>query len=193
LTTKDTTKKQRKVKAMNARSRHLFTTSLVLAVIALSITIMGTLSSGAKFSNASRNPGAAFTGGNMTLVNSKDGSAVLNTSGLAPGASVNGTLTLTNQGNLAAGVTLTRTALTDMPSGAGLSSVLALTVADITGTTQTLYNGTMSDFASVAISPFAAGETRTYRFTVAFPAAGAASSQQNASTSMTVLFTGVAQ
>jgi hypothetical protein len=178
---------------MNARSRHLFTMSLVLCVIALSITIMGSLSSGAKFSNASSNPGAAFTGGTMSLVNSRDGSAVLSATGLAPGASVNGTLTLTDQGNLTAGVTLTRTSLTDTPSGAALSSVLTLTIADITGTTQTLYSGTMSGFSSVILSPLTAGETRTYRFTVAFPTASATSNQQNASTSMTVRFTGVAQ
>jgi hypothetical protein len=178
---------------MNARSRHLFTMALALGVIALSITMLGGLSSGAEFSNASSNPGAAFTGGNMMLVNSKDGSAVLSTTGLAPGASVNETLTLTNQGNLAAGVTLTRTSLTDTPSAAALSSVLTLTIADITGTTQTLYSGTMSDFSSVTLSPFTAGEIRTYRFTVAFPSAGATSSRQDASTSMTVCFTGVAQ
>jgi spore coat-associated protein N len=181
------------MRAGSARSRRFLTTALVLVFAVVLLGLVSIRSSEARFAVASSNPGAVFSSGTMTLVNSRDGSAVISATGLAPGASVIGTLTLTSQGDLGADVTLTNTAITDQPAAATLSTALTLKIENTTGTAVTLYNSTMSAFTSVSLGRFDPEETRTYRFTLTFPTANAISSRQGSSTSMTIRFSGVAQ
>lgn len=149
--------------------------------------------SDARFTRVSVNPGAVFSSGTSVLVNSKSGSAVINVTGLLPGGSNSGTLALTGQGDYSSTVTLTNAGISDQPSSPALSQALTLTVEDITGATQTLWSGTMSNLPSLSLGQISPGATKTLRFTVAFPTAGAVPGLQNAGTSMTLRFTGVAQ
>jgi len=164
---------------------------LTVAVIMLLSTTIG--ASDARFTRVSVNPGSAFSAGTFSVTNSKSGAAVITTSGLMPGGTANGTLTLTTQGNYTAAVTLTNGGITDTPSSPALSGALTLLVEDITGSAQTLWSGTMSTFSSVSLGTIATGATRTYRFTITFVAGSAVAGLQNASTTLTLKFTGVAQ
>jgi hypothetical protein len=174
--------------------RHFFAAALALALAAVVLGSITAGSSGARFTAVSSNPGAVFSSGTMTLVSTADGSAVVSAGALAPGASVSGTLTLTNEGNLGASVTLAKTSLDDQPSSPSLSSALTLTIAEtaVSGT-RTLYTGTMSDFGEITLDPFSPSESRDYRFSVTFPETNASPDLQGASTTMTIRFRGVAQ
>lgn len=188
--------RQRQRSKMQRRigSRHFFTVALALALAAALSSWAAVGSSGARFTAVSSNPGAVFSSGTMTLVSTADGSAVINAGTLAPGASVSGTLTLTDKGDLGAQVTLAKTSLDDQPSSAALSSALTLTIVEIaSSTTQTLYQGAMNAFDAVALDAFAPSESRDYRFTVTFPQANASPDLQGARTTMIIRFRGVAQ
>ena len=161
-----------------------------LLIFVLSAT---TASSDARDTSVKVNAGNAFSAGSLALVNSKSGSAVISASGLMPGGSATGSLTITAQGNYTAAVTLANAGISNTPSSPALSQALTLLVEDVTGTAQTLWSGTMSALSSVSLGQIASGSTRTYRFTVTFPSANAVSGLQNASTTMTLRFTGVAQ
>jgi hypothetical protein len=163
---------------------------LAALILVLSVTIA---SSDARDTSVKVNAGNAFSAGSLALVNSKSGSAVISASGLMPGGSATGSLTITVQGNYTAAVTLINAGISDTPSSPALSQALTLLVEDITGTAQTLWSGTMSTLGSVSLGQIASGSTRTYRFTATFPSANAVSGLQNASTTMTMRFTGVAQ
>jgi hypothetical protein len=171
----------------NRRWRPLTIVALVCLTVALSVSL-GVKSSGASFISRSSNPGSRFSAGVVTLTNSKGGTAVINAAGLLPGGSTTGSLTITVQGNFSAAVTLTGTG-----DQSALSQVLTLKIENTTGTAQTLWSGKMSDFASLSLGTYTTGTTKSYRFTVTFPAANASSGLQNATTSMTLNFTGVAQ
>jgi hypothetical protein len=162
-----------------------------LALVMFVSTQIG--SSGASFARVSMNSGSIFSAGTLVLINSKDGSAVVSVSDLLPGKSVTGTLTVSVSGNYRAVVTLTDAGTTDTPSSPSLSQALTFKVEDITGTGTTLYNSSMSGFSSVSLGTFASGTTRTYRFTVSYPTASAASGLLNATTTMDLRFSGVAQ
>ena len=163
---------------------------LAALILVLSVTIA---SSDARDTSVKVNAGNAFSAGSMALVNSRSGSAVISASGLMPGGSATGSLTLTAQGNYTAAVTLANAGISDTPSSPALSQALTLLVEDVTGTPQTLWSGTMSSLSAVSLGQITSGSTRTYRFTVTFPSGGAVPGLQNASTTMTLRFTGVAQ
>ncbi len=162
--------------------------AVLIFVLSTAIT-----SSDARDTSVKVNAGNVFSGGSLSLANSKSGSAVISASGLMPGGSATGSLTITVQGGHTAAVTLANTGISDAPSSPALSQALTLLVEDVTGTAQTLWSGTMSTFASASLGQIASGSARTYRFTVTFPSGNAVSSLQNASTTMSLRFTGVAQ
>ncbi|MFH1574281.1 MAG: hypothetical protein ABIG68_09875 [Acidobacteriota bacterium] len=161
--------------------------------LAMLVIFAGPAVSGAHFVWSSSNPGNVFTAGTFRLLNSVDGGYVINVAGLRPDQSVTGTLTLTCQGNYPGAVSMTNGGITNSPSSPARSAALTVMIEDITGTPQTLYNGTMSAFASLALTPFSAGQTRTYRFTVTFPQSGAVPGLQGAACSLQVRFVGVVQ
>lgn len=164
---------------------------VVVALIVLMLS-MTTGASDARVTRVSVNPGNAFSAGSLSLVNSRDGGIVISATAMMPGASANGTLTLTTQGNYTAAVTLANGGISDTPSSPALSQALTLLVEDITGTPQTLWSGTMGTFSSVSLGQIASGATRTYRLTVTFPAGSAVAGLQAANTTISLRFTGVA-
>jgi VCBS repeat-containing protein len=161
------------------------------AVVIGASLLMG--SSEALMTGGSKNPKNLFTAGTMSLTNSKSGTTVINASGLLPGGSANGTLTLTAQGTYSLNVTVSNAGIANVPASPALAAALTLTVEDVTTTAQTLWTGTMSSFTSLSLGRLTPPAGRSYRFTVAFPAGNATSGLQNASTTMTLTFTGVPQ
>ncbi len=161
-----------------------------ILILVLSETVA---SSDARFVSFSYNPGALFTSGSVSLTNSKSGVAVVSATGLLPGSSASGELSLTAHGDYRVGITLANAGITDQPASPALSQALTLRVEDVTGTPQVIWSGTMSSLTSVSLGRLSPGSTATFRFTVTFPVANAVAGLQNASTTMTLRFTGVAQ
>ncbi len=134
-----------------------------------------------------------FTAGSLSHSNTANGGVVLDASSLHPGQSKLGSLTLTGGGTLSGAYTLTNAGIVDTPASPGLSNTLALKIEDITGTATTLFSGTAASFTSAALGTIAPGATRTYRFTITYPAAGANSALQGDGMTMNLQFAGVQQ
>src|SRR5919112_2627456 len=73
--------------------------------------------------------------GELKVTNSRNGQAIFQASGLAPGRSVNGTVQLSNTGSLAGALTLSQLDVLDQPgvNGGRLSDAVQLNIQDITG------------------------------------------------------------
>jgi spore coat-associated protein N len=155
--------------------RHLLG-ALLIALLAFG-AIVG---SGASFTSKSANPSNTFSSGNLAQSNSKEGAAVLTAVKMLPATSTNGTVTITNSGDVAGTFTLSKTSLTDTPgaNGGQLSSVLDLKVEDVTipASPVSVYSGKVGAMGAQSLGSFAAGEARTYKFTITFPDGGVPSS-----------------
>jgi Ca2+-binding RTX toxin-like protein len=115
--------------------------------------------------------------GALSLSNSKEGAAIFTASNLAPGHSTEGTVTIANTGSAAGSLALSATELSDSPGtyGGNLSEVLDLQIAE-TGSGTEVYSGTLDSMPEQQLGPLAAGESRTYRFSVRMADGGAAPS-----------------
>jgi spore coat-associated protein N len=162
---------------------------LVLALLA--VTLQSLVFSSASYTKASANPGNAFTAGSLGHIDSKAGQIVLAATNLRPGQSSNGTLTITGTGTLTGTYSVTKVSLVDTPATPGLSKALTLLIQDVTGTATTLYNGTASAFTSATAGSIAPGVTKTYRFTLTYPATPVDPALQGASMALRLQFTGV--
>jgi hypothetical protein len=126
-----------------------------------------------------------LSAGSVIVGDSKSDSAILSGSGMSPGSSRTGTLSITNNGDVAAIFKLKSIGLTDTPSSPALSSVLDLSVQDITSVTASVFSGKLADLSQMTLGSFAAGEQRSYRFTLSWPASSTNPGLQGASTSVT--------
>jgi len=120
--------------------------------------------SGATYTAQTENTISAVTSGTFDHTNSKDGQAIFNLQNMKPGDTVIGAITLTNTGSLPGNFSLTESA----SSNAFSSNLLSLAIEDTT-TGASVFNGTfggLADGSANALGEFAAGESRTYRFTV---------------------------
>jgi spore coat-associated protein N len=155
--------------------RHLLG-ALLVALLAFGAVV----GSGASFTSKSANPSNTFSAGNLAQSNSKEGAAVLTATKMLPGTSTNGTVTITNSGDVAGTFTLSKTSLTDTPgaNGGQLSGVLDLKVEDVTnaGSPVSVYSGKVGAMDAQSLGSFAAGAARTYKFTITFPDGGVPSS-----------------
>ena len=181
---------------MNARTRSharvktALASLLVLALLA--VVLQSLVFSGASFTSGSTNPGDAFTAGTLSHVNSKSGQVVLSASGLRPGQSSSGSLTITGAGDLSARYSIDVASLVDMPASPALSGVLRLTIDDMTsGAAVQEWSGLVSSLGTVTLDTIAPGAVRTYRFTLDFPTATAVSGLQDAAMTLRLRFTGV--
>jgi hypothetical protein len=113
--------------------------------------------------------------GEIQLANSKNGSAILNAAGLAPGKQVTGTVQLSNTGTSAGVLDLAQTDLVDTPGSALglLSSALQLSIQDVTnpGSPVSVFSGTPSAVGTRSLGTMAPGQTHTYSFTATLPPA----------------------
>ena len=134
---------------------------LAIAVAAVAIAAAGPGSGVLPAATTIRAAGA------VTMTNSKAPGAILTASGMKPGNSVQGTVTVTNTGDPAA-YGLASSHLLDSSTPA-LSGQLQLLVEDITGAPVQVYSGAFAAMPAKALGSFASGEARTYRFTVTLP------------------------
>jgi hypothetical protein len=158
---------------------------LALAGLATALAAVGlAIGSGADFTSASANPSNTFSSGTLTQTNSKDAAAILTASGMKPGDTKTGSVTITNAGSLPGTFTLSKSNLTNPNLGTGgekLSDQLDVTIKD--GAT-TVYSGKLGamgaitldgDTATAGTQQFgksgSATAAHTYDFTVTLPSA----------------------
>ena len=117
------------------------------------------IGSGANFSSNSANAASVVASGTLTQSNSKANAAIFNVSNIKPGDVVNGDVTITNTGSLPSVFTVTETANNGFVDPTNL-------VMTVTQGSTTVYTGTFGAMGNKALGTFAAGEARTYRFSV---------------------------
>lgn len=143
---------------------------IVGALFALSLAAMMAVASGASFTSTSANAGNIVTAGVLSHDNSKPG-AILNVSGLAPGDNDNGTVTLTNTGDVDGVFSLSKSNVVNSDTLNPLGSKLTVVITDVTTSTQ-VYSGTLGAMGVRPAGTIAAGASHTYSFTVTFPDGG---------------------
>jgi len=154
------------------------------ALLTLLLAAGAVVGSGADFTASSANPANTFASGTLSILNSKEGTAVLTASNLRPGNSSTGTVDIQNTGGLSGAFTLSRTAPVDSDSTNPLSSKLNLTVTDCgtwagatpptcgDGDDVTKYSaGTIAQMGTTGhlvtgLGTYAANEKHRYQFTV---------------------------
>jgi hypothetical protein len=150
----------------------------LLALAALTASVAVAVGSSASFSASSANPSNTFAAGTLTILNSKEGTAVLTASNMKPGDSSTGTVDVQNTGSLSGAFTLAKSGVVDSDGTNPLSAKLDLVVkdcGDFSSGTPTCdagdpqkYSGTISAMGTVALGTFAANEKHRYEFTVTF-------------------------
>jgi spore coat-associated protein N len=170
---------------------------LTLAALAVSLAAVGlVVGSGADFTSATANPSNTFSSGSLSQTNSKSNAAILTASGMKPGGTATGSVTITNTGSLPGTFSLAKSSLTNPVLGTGsekLSDQLDLLVKD--GST-TVYSGKLGAMGTIALDGdtvtagtqqfgAAASSTaaHTYDFTVTLPST-TANAYQGTSTSV---------
>ena len=154
------------------------------ALLTLLLAAAAVVGSGADFTASSANPSNTFAAGTMTILNSKEGTAVLSATNLRPGNSAVGTVDIQNSGSLSGAFTLSRTTPVDSDASNPLSGKLNLTVVDCgtfvgatpptcgDGDDVTKYgSGTVAQMGTgghtvSALGTYAASEKHRYQFTV---------------------------
>jgi spore coat-associated protein N len=155
------------------------------ALLTLLLAAGAVVGSGADFTASSANPSNTFAAGTLSMVNSKDGVAVLTASDMRPGGPTStGTVDIENTGSLSGDFTLARMAPVDNDGANPLSGKLNLTVVDCgdfssgtpvcgNGDDVVKYTGgTIAQMGTAghtvdALGTYAAGEKHRYQFTVA--------------------------
>ena len=180
---------------------------LLIALALLLLAVAVAVGSAAIFTSSSANPTNTFSAGTLKILNDKDNAAILTATGMVPGNSTNGTVTITNTGSASGVFSLSAGSLTDTPGSgqtAKLSSVLTLQIVDLGSDGQaggtggaadtTIYgpNASFDNMPTLALGTWQGGEKHTYVFTVKFPDTGSAQNQyQGASTSITYTWNAV--
>lgn len=151
---------------------------LLASLAVLSLALATALFSGASFGSKSANS-ASLGAGNAKLSSSAAGSAIVSATGMKPGESKLGTISIGNQGDLEGNLSLKATGL----SGTTLAGVLTLRIDDVTGSTVKKYEGKLGSFSSVSLGTVAAGATRKYQFTLSWPSGSTEAALQGLMTS----------
>jgi hypothetical protein len=119
---------------------------------------------------------AAAARGNLALDNSRPGSAILSATGIVPGDSSSGSVTIRNAGELTGVLRLSKSHLNDVPGGGGgrLSNALDLVVTDVSaGSAAIVYSGKLAAMSTQRLGVLRAGKARHYHFAVTLPDGGA--------------------
>ena len=167
--------------------RVLTSTKVLLPLATAALAGALAVGSGATFSSTTGNTASSVTTGSLTQSNSKAGAAILSLTDMKPGDSVHGTVTITNTGSLKAAMSLTETA---GANGFSSASLLSETIVDVTGGgSAPVYSGVFGAAGTKALGTFAAGEARTYEFTVSLDSA-AGNAEQGKTASATYAWNG---
>ena len=145
---------------------------VVGALFILMLAAMMAVASGASFTSTTPNVGNVVTAGIMKIDTDKSGGAILNISGLVPGHNDHGTVTLTNTGDAAGVLTLSKDHV--LNTGAPLSSKIDLVITDAQSGDE-IYRGKLGSMGNRPAGTIAKGATKTYDFAVSFPDADASS------------------
>jgi hypothetical protein len=129
--------------------------------------------------------------GSFEVTNSDDGQPIFAATGIAPGGSAVGTVTIEDTGSAAATLVLRPEDIVDSPGPGGglLSDRLELRVVDVTapGAPRNIYSGPLATMPDQPAGRLEPGEARTFEFTATFPDGGEPSFQnavQGASTTV---------
>jgi hypothetical protein len=184
----------KRLQTLSRQRRPLVRTALLsLVVLALlAFTLHSLASSGASFAVGSVNPANVFVAGSLLHTNTKSGQVVLTADDLEPGMTSQGTMTLKGTGNVTGAFTLNASSLVNWPISPELSDALDLTIEDITGTPDTLYDDSVSGFTSADLGDIAPGAVRTYRITLEYPAGPNDAALQGATMTLALQVLGVA-
>jgi spore coat-associated protein N len=149
-----------------------FSVSRLLSLAAIVAVVA--VCAGADAARPERPPQAVLTQatGDLRLSNSQDGQAIFQASGLAPGGSVTGTVTLSNSGTLPGDLSLQQLDVSDNPGPGGgrLSNVISLQITDVTGGSSIpVFSGQLGGLGSRPLGAIGPGESRTLRFTATLP------------------------
>lgn len=131
--------------------------------------------------------------GNIAILNSREGLAVLGAAGMQPGDEVSGTVRIVNPSALAGRLVLGRGTVGDTPGAGGvaLSDALVLRVVDITVPVApaTLYDGPLTGFTELAAGTLPVGGVREYEIAVTLvPGAGDPNRFQGSAMSLGLLW-----
>jgi spore coat-associated protein N len=149
------------------------------ALSALIAAVAVAVGSSASFTASSANPSNTFAAGTLSILNSKEGLAVLTASGMKPGdPATTGTVDVQNTGSLSGAFSLSRSNIVDSDGANPLSAKLNLVVkdcGDFSSGTPTCdagdpqkYSGTIAAMGSTALGTFVASEKHRYEFAVTF-------------------------
>jgi hypothetical protein len=154
-----------------ARATRLLRSAVPALVLVLALGAAG--SQGAERGGSSPAVRASAASGSLSLANSRGNGAIFSATGMAPGRSTSGEVTITNNGSLAGGLALAAGDVADTPGigGGRLSERLELVVLDVGGV-RTVYSGPMAALGRRELGTMAPGEARTYRFTATLPDGG---------------------
>jgi hypothetical protein len=167
--------------------------SLAVLVAATGVVV----GSGANFTASSANPNNSFSAGTLSILNDKEGAAVLTASNLKPGgASAVGTVDISNTGSLAGDFSLARSNVTNTDAANPMSAKLNLVVKDCgewpapatvepcgDGDDTTVYTGTIDGMSSAqSLGNFSAAEKHRYEFSVQLDASATDAYQGDGST-----------
>jgi hypothetical protein len=152
------------------RNTKLWIVALVLLALAAGLAV----ASVSLFTSSSANPQNTFTAGALSHSNSKEGAAILTATGMVPGETETGRVTIENTGDASGKFRLSKSNLTDTPgpNGGKLSEVLRLKVVDTTGIPRTIYYGAYNAMPSISLGTWDQDEQHTYEFRVTFPEGG---------------------
>ena len=163
------------------------------ALAALVAAVAVTVGSSASFTASSANPSNTFAAGSLSILNSKEGLAILTMSGMKPGDSQTGTVDIQNTGSLSGAFTVSQSGIVDSDGSNPMSAKLDLVVkdcGDFSSGTPTCdvgdpvkYTGTIAAMGSTALGTFAANEKHRYEFAVTFNS-GAGNAYQGDSSSV---------
>jgi hypothetical protein len=166
---------------------------LALCVLALlALTLHSLRLSDATFAAASSNQGNVFVAGTLAHSNDRNGQVMITATGLEPGGSTSGTMTLTGAGNVTGAYTLTPASLVNVPVSPALSDTLDLIVEDVADG-ETLYDGPVGAFSEAELGEIAPGATRSYHLTVEYPDGPNDGRLQGATMTLVLRVTGVSQ
>ena len=163
----------------SARPRRVARLLLPVATLLAASTVA--IASGATFSSSTASTGLVASG-TLTQVNSN--TVAFAKSNLKPGDTVAGSVTITNSGSLPARFTLTESTVSNtfVPAG-DVTLAIAQNGAPLS-------SATLGAAGAIDLGTFAAGEARTYSYTVTFSSA-AGNAQQGKSAETRYAFTSV--
>ena len=128
--------------------------------------VLGVLALGLAQRRPDAPPRAALdlASGHLSMVNSKDGAAILSAANMAPGGAATGSVTIRNAGDVAGDFKLSKSQLTSTPGpgGGALPGRLSLQVRDVTSPASpvVVYDGPLAAMGDIALGSYAANQTR---------------------------------